>query len=225
MLTKVIIADDHQLIRIALKSLVDLQLDMRCIASCSDLNELAVALECEVPQVVICDLHFGSHNALEFIRNATGKLNTHFIVSSAYPSEIYAALCWAVGAVAYVHKASDSQALLNCVRHVAAGKVDHLIIDPTDQRSDSLASWARHAGERLTDREWEVFVEIGNGSSTEEMASKFFLSAKTIETHRVNIKRKLDIQSKDKLVSVASKIFSTQIDPVGSTGSESRKAS
>ncbi len=131
----------------------------------------------------------------------------------------------AVGAVAYVHKASDSQALLNCVRQVAAGKIDHLVIDPTDQRSDSLATWARHAGERLTDREWEVFVEIGNGSSTEEMASKFFLSAKTIETHRVNIKRKLDISSKDKLVSVASKIFSTQIDPVGSTGSESRKAS
>lgn len=224
MLTKVIIADDHQLIRIALKSLIDLQIDMRCIASCCSLAELATALDCELPQVVICDLHFGSDNALPFIRNATAKFNTHFIVSSAYPSETYAALCWAVGALAYVHKSSDSQALLDCVRKVTTEQVDHLVIDPTDARTDSLTGWARRAGERLSDREWEIFVEIGNGSSTEEMATKFYLSAKTIETHRVNIKRKLDIQSKDKLVSVASKIFSTQIDAISVPNTEPRKA-
>lgn len=224
MLTKVMIADDHQLIRMALKSLIDIQPDMQCTASCGTLSELSEALDCDTPHVVVCDLHFGSHNALEFIRKAAAVGNTSYIVSSAYPSEIYASLCWAVGASAYVHKGSETQLLLDCIRQVMSGNVDHLLIDPKDPTNASLGL-ARHVGERLTDREWQIFVEIGHGSSTDEIAAKLFVSAKTIESHRLNIKKKLDVTSKDKLVSLAAKIIATQFDPVASVSAESRRAS
>ncbi len=224
MLTKVMIADDHQLIRIALKSLIDLQPDMYCVASCASLPELSDAFGCETPQVVICDLHFGTINALPFIRQTTGQVSSKFVVSSAYPSDVYAALCWAAGATAFVHKSSDSERLLECVRQVAAGQALQLVVDPTMNSDDPRSGLGRQIGERLSDREWEVFVELGNGLSTEEIASKLFLSAKTIESHRINIKRKLDISSKDKLVSIASKIQVDQIDRFDGKGFDSRKA-
>lgn len=200
---QVLVIDDHPLIRIATQHLLDLQADMTCIGCCEDLDSARQMLSEREPDLVICDLQFKNGNAIEFIRETTMNTTSRLVVSSAHRASVYADLCQRAGAHGYLQKSGSPEKMFDVIRKVAndqSGEQFHCeSFDPSeDERSEWLAS--------LTNREWEVLTQIGRGHSTKEIAKNLYVSAKTVESHRASLKRKLKIDSKDFLISYAAEL-------------------
>ena len=196
---RVAIIDDHPLIQEAVNRLIQRESDLDCVGVCGDLESADNLLnQCEA-DVAICDLQFATGNSLGFVSKWTKSLATKLLISSAHDPAVFAPLCIGAGAAAYLHKSEETETLIEWIRDLGSGQ---LASSETNAASES----AYPNLSDLTEREWEVLYEIGRGLSTKEIASQFYLSAKTIESHRANIKKKLGLLSKDRLASVAALI-------------------
>ena len=203
MLPTILVVDDHSLIRMATKLLIDQQSELQCIAAVADLESAAEILKDHSIDLVVCDIQFAAGNALGFISEWSSSGEPQFLVCSAHRPEVFAPLCAKAGARGYIHKSNHCQELIDAIHQILASKRDSdflgaAIDAPLSNRHEQLSL--------LTSREWEVFNEIGRGKATKEIAREMFVSAKTVESHRASIKRKLDIDSKDYLVSFAAEL-------------------
>lgn len=203
MWTNVMVVDDHSLIRLATEQLVDQQSDMKCVGSAPDLATATKLLDATSTDVVLCDLQFSTGNALGFIAEFTKKSDTRFLVCSAHRPEVFSVLCAGAGASGYIHKSNHCEKVIEAIRYVAGMGPDSEFLG-REQPTDGNVHHRQLAS--LTPREWEVLNQIGHGAATKEIAKNLFLSAKTIESHRASIKRKLAIESKDYLVSFAAEM-------------------
>ena len=203
MSTNVLVIDDHALIRMATEHLINQQNDMTCVGAVEDPDAAQQILNCEPVDVAVCDLQFTFGNALGFIAEQTKqKTSCAFLVCSAHRPEVYASLCAQAGARGYVHKSNDCNELVDAIREVVSDTGGEFI----GWKDPFALDGARSRLATLTTREWQVLNEIGRGVATKEIGKKLFLSAKTIESHRASIKRKLQIRSKDYLVSFATEL-------------------
>ncbi|XZE55586.1 response regulator transcription factor [Planctomycetaceae bacterium SH139] len=205
----ILIIDDHGLICLAVRQLVDFESDLHCLATCADLQTAEEVLSAEQVDVAVCDLNLGQGNVFKFVTRLTKLVSTRFLISSALRPELYAPLCRRAGASGYIHKSAAPNVLVDAIRKLACehaederpwvGEVLH------DHRPGSLLCG-------LSDREWQILLELGRGNSTKEIARKFFVSDKTVESHRLSIKRKLAFESKDQLVSFAAELSEVMSD-------------
>lgn len=201
--TKVLVIDDHELIQMATEQLIEIQQDLRCVGACTDLESAKAVLSENEVDVVICDLLFEMGNSLAFVAECVANYPAKVLVSSAHRAEVYAGLCASAGASGFIHKSAPAAELLEAVRTLARRDSSTGFVG---QLGDVDENSPAHRLGSLTAREWEVLTQIGKGFATKEIAKSLFLSAKTVESHRASLKRKLDIDSKDMLASYAAEL-------------------
>jgi DNA-binding NarL/FixJ family response regulator len=201
----VFIVDDHPLIRRGLRQLFETQ---ATITVCGEAGSIAEAIN-EVkrcsPDLVIVDISLPDGSGLDLIKrlHATNP-DQLILVSSMHDERLLAERVLRAGAMGYVGKQEAPEHLITAVNKVLAGKV-YLSEGVTEQLL--INSYASNSAvkpqspiEALSNRELEVFEQIGGGFSTMKIAEHLNLSVKTIETHRAHIKEKLNLASSSELV-------------------------
>jgi DNA-binding NarL/FixJ family response regulator len=202
---RIMLADDHETVREGLKMIVNAQDDMEVVGFAGDGREAVARAQELLPDVLVMDISMPKLNGLK----ATEKLNevcpqVKVLTLSRHADDGYIRELLAAGACAYVLKQSAPGELIHAIRAVAAGGK---YIDPKlaakVMGSYSDRSPRGEAKGNLSDRESEVLRLIALGYSNKEIATRLSLSVKTIEVHKANAMRKLNITSRIDLVRYA----------------------
>jgi DNA-binding NarL/FixJ family response regulator len=203
---RIVLADDHTIVREGLKLLIDGEADMIVIAEAADgaaAVEQAVSLK---PDVIVLDISMPGMNGLLAARTLKQRAPEIAIVTlTRHTDDGYLQELFRSGVSAYVLKQSAARELLHAIRTAASGGQ---YIDSTLARrlTSSFAGTdggkARKAG-AITDREADVLRLIARGYSNKEIANELSLSVKTVEAHKANAMRKLDLNGRVDIVNYA----------------------
>lgn len=211
---KILIVDDHPMMRDGLAALITAQPDLAVCAQAASAPEALAAVETHWPDLVLMDISLPGKSGLEAIKDiqaiASGQA---VLVISMHDEALYAERVLRAGARGYVMKQEGGKRIMEAIRAVLEGRVfvsekmSARIMDAfTGRRAGPTASPV----ETLTDREFEVFQLIGQGRSTKEIAGQLHLSVKTVEVHRVNIKAKLKLATSPELIHYAVRWLESQ---------------
>ena len=189
--------DDHPIVREGLAARIARQPDLSVCGEAEDVADALELVKTTRPDLVIVDLSLKSGQGLDLIKRIPAcSENTKTLVSSMYDESLYAERALRAGALGYVNKQEMSEKIIEAIRHVLTGKI---YLSPTmterllHRAVGSPPQLAQSPIETLSDRELEIFKMIGQGKTTRQIAGDLHLSIKTVETHRENIKSKLNI--------------------------------
>ena len=205
--TTIVLADDHPIVRLGLRSVLEAEPDLQVIGEAGDGLATMSLVERLRPQVLVLDLMMPGLSGLEVARQARQRApETRVIVLSMHANEAYVLEALRHGAAAYVLKETSSTELVQAVRAVVAGR--RYLSRPLSERA--LEAYAQRAEatpldlyETLTTREREVLHLAAEGCNNSEIATRLSISPRTAETHRSNLMRKLGLQSQTELVRYA----------------------
>lgn len=204
---RILIVDDHPMMREGLAQLIDHENDL-CVASQADNAAQALQAAGASPlDLALVDISLPDKNGLELIKDLqTLHPQLPILVVSMHDEALYAERVLRAGGRGYIMKQEGGKKLMEAIRQVLRGhiyvseKMSAKILEIfSGHRSDGIKS----AVENLSDREFEVFQLIGQGQGTRQIAQRLHLSIKTVEVHRANIKRKLELSSATDLVRYA----------------------
>ena len=194
---RILIADDHAIVRQGLKLLIDSQPDMKVIAEAASGDAVLEQAAAVKPDVVIMDVSMPGINGLVATRMLKQRQpETTIVALTRHEEKTYLEELLRAGASAYVLKQSAPTEFLRAVRAVAAGGI---YLDPsmTSQvASGLLAPKSREDAEdggKITERESQVLRLVAVGHSNVEIAEKLLISVKTVEVHKSNAMRKLGL--------------------------------
>jgi len=195
---RVLIADDHSLVRSGLRALLDAQPDLEVVGEAED--GVVVIERCRrlLPDVVLMDLTMPGRGGIPAIEELRQELPaTKVLVLTMHDDEAYARQARLAGAAGYVLKKAVARELIAAIRAVHAGKT-HFNLAAADTPPASGAPL-----ELLTQRECEVVGLIALGHTSTEIAAKLHISEKTVETHRAHVFEKLNVKTRADLVRFA----------------------
>lgn len=201
---KVYVVDDHPLVRKGLGAVIDGEPGLELCGSAEDSAEAMAGIQRTDPDLVLVDITLKSGNGIELIKQITAvRPEMKILVSSFHDESIYAERAIQAGAGGYLNKETSTEELIDAMYKVLEGR---LALSP--EMTESLLQRKLRGEEestgdavdRLSDRELEVFELLGEGLSTRRVAERLKLSVKTIDSHRDNIKQKLDIQDANELI-------------------------
>ena len=198
---RLVLADDHAMFRDGLALLLSSEVEL--VAAVSNGLELVEAVRSQRPDVVVADLtmpELGGLDALRMLREE-GRL-PHFVILTVHADPAIAAEAIRAGAIGYVVKQEAGKELLQAVRLAAAGRtyLSPLVSDDVVRR---LAQGTPDPGAALTPRQREVLRLLAEGRRVKEIAAKLGVSVRTVETHKYEIMRLLDIDNPMELVKFA----------------------
>ncbi len=208
---RVLITDDHAIVREGLKQLLDSQPDMETIGEAGDGREALEKVKSLHPDVVLLDLtmpHLGGLEVAHLISEVMPK--TQIVVFSMHGKESCVKQVLASGALGYVLKASPSSDILTAVRSAYRGeyflssKLKAEVIGKYVKGQTGTPSVSGY--DLLTEREQQIFRLVAQGHSTGRIADVLCISPKTVEKHRTSIMNKLDIHDRFELLKYAIKI-------------------
>jgi two-component system response regulator NreC len=205
---RVLIADDHQVVRVGLRTLLDGEPDMAVIGEAGNGAEAVAAAARLNPDVVIMDISMPEMDGLEATRRIrAASTTTHILILTVHAQERYLFPVLKAGASGYVLKSTIDTELVNAIRTVAQGGA---FLYPSATRMVLEGYLARvqsgdeqDAYERLSEREREVLKLIALGHTAGDIADKLALSPKSVETYRARIMEKLGLDSRPALVKYA----------------------
>lgn len=194
---RILIVDDHPIVREGLAALLCAQPDLRVCGEAANLAEAVQQMTSQVPDVVIVDIALANENGLDVVRRVRNiDPKVRILVVSMYDDELYAERSLEAGAMGYLNKQTASRNIVIAIRRILAGQrylSEEIKARLLTRQNNEVPAGARQGIAALSDRELEVFRMIGTGLTTTEIASQLCLSVKTIESHRLNIKSKLNI--------------------------------
>jgi len=216
---KVLIVDDHPLIRQGITQLIQQEEDLRVCGEAEDAPEALEAIARTVPDIIILDITLKTTNGLEFITTVRNQFpDLPILILSMHDEALYAERALRAGAQGYVMKQDSPEKLIEAIRKVLDGQV-YLSEDMTARMLKKIAAgMPDHEAsplDVLSARELEVFRLIGKGTATRDIAAQLQVSVKTVDAHRANIKKKLNLKSGAELVQQAIKWVLSQ-EPVTS---------
>jgi two-component system response regulator NreC len=203
--TRVLIADDHDIVRAGIRHILSQQPDLEVVGEASDGRGVVQLAERLAPTVVIMDIAMPNLNGIEAasqLLRRDPKLGV--IILSMHEEEDYLMRALAVGVRGYLLKESAQTDLVPAVRAVAGGKT--YFSPPVEQMlADDFGRQLKQRGvsdsyELLTEREREILQLIAEGKSNKEAAAVLGLSPYTVETHRTHIMQKLDLHNTAEIV-------------------------
>lgn len=202
----ILLADDHGVVRQALRSLLESQPDFSIVAEASDGVETIQQIENSHPDVSIIDLMMPRIGGLEVARQVNKA--TRVLILSMHNNEAYVVQALRNGALGYVLKDSTADDLINAVRAVAEGR--RYLSEPLSQQMidhylDQIKSGPLDLLETLTNREREILHMAAEGMTTVEISTDLSISPRTVEIHRANFMRKLNLHTQTDLVRFAIK--------------------
>lgn len=208
-MTTIVLADDHPIVRLGLRTLLATELDFTVIGEAEDGKEAVDMVTRLKPDVLISDLIMPRLSGLDVVRLAHQQApHTRVIIFSVHTDEPHVLEALRAGAAGYVIKATSTIHLVQAVREVVAGQrylsppLSEWAIEAFLQRAMSAALGIdRYC--MLTAREQEVLLLIVQGHTNAAIATQLSISPRTVETHRVNLMRKLDLHTQADLIRYA----------------------
>jgi DNA-binding NarL/FixJ family response regulator len=206
---RVLLADDHELVRAGIRSLLEKLTDVEVAAEASDGREAIRLVEKHEPHVVLTDIAMPVLNGLEVTRHLTDKFpKVRVVVLSMYSDEEHVYLALRAGAAGYLLKGAARGELELAIRAVAQGE---MYLSPTVSKPIIMEYGGRATGEtsllkRLSARQIQVLQLIARGKTTKQVALELNISAKTVETHRMQLMDRLEIHDIPHLVRFAIKV-------------------
>ncbi len=213
---QIVIVDDHPIMRQGVKLLLENEPDLQVCGEAEKASDAIQVIEQTQPELVIIDLTLAQGSGLELIKDLTSRFPEILSLAlSMHDENLFAERVIKAGAKGYVMKQEGGEKLLTAVRKALAGQIyvsdavaARLIQNLSQPKSKTKSG--RSQLESLTDREFEVFQWTGEGKSSRDIAESLNLSVKTVEAHRSNIRRKLDIKDATALVRFAVRWVETQ---------------
>jgi DNA-binding NarL/FixJ family response regulator len=200
---KIVIADDHKLFREGLKSLLAKEENFEVIGEATNGRELLDLLPEIRPDVVLIDLSMPEVSGLEVLQEAKTRLpHIKFIVLTMYDDGQYVAKSVRNGAFGYLLKNADEEELKTAVRQVVLQGKKYFNPHISELLINSMAIQQPRA-QNLSEREQEVLYLVAQGKTTKDIAHELFVSTRTIETHRANIMKKLEVHNTAELIKKA----------------------
>jgi two-component system, NarL family, response regulator NreC len=197
---RIVLADDHTVVRSGLQLLLDNEPDFEVVAQASDIDNARRYVRGHHPQVLVLDLNMGGELSIESIPLIREESpDTQIVVLTMQTEPAFAREALAAGALGYVLKDAAEHELVEAVRNAAAG--DRYLNPRLGARI--AAEPPPGAPDDLSDREVEVLTLIARGHTNTEIAEQLYLSVRTVETHRSHIQQKLRLTTRSELVGYA----------------------
>lgn len=205
---KIVLADDHRIVREGFRALLASQKDFQIIGETGDGLEAIRLVEQLKPDVLVIDILMPSLSGLEVTRQVTQRVtNTRVVILSMHSNEAYVLQALKNGASGYVLKDATSAELIRGVREAVAGRrylsppLSERAIEAYLQKARTTETLDRY--ETLTTREREILHLSAEGHTNAEIAAKLFISPRTVETHRANVMHKLSLRTHTDLIRYA----------------------
>ena len=203
---RILLVDDHLVLRAGLKALLDAETDMRVVGEASTGEEALEKAKNLKPDVVVMDLSMPGMGGLEATRKISEMGQARVLVLTMHSEEEYLLPVLEAGGSGYVKKTSADEDLTNAIRTVARDEVflypnaaklllQGFRVRGEDDQPDPL--------EKLTERERDVLAMTAEGYSSSEIGEKLFISPKTVDTYRSRIMEKLGLHHRSELVRFA----------------------
>lgn len=190
------LCDDHQIVRKGIVQILDERPDFQVVAEVSNGEQLLKELRTVKTNVIILDIGLPGRSGLEVLKQVHLLYpKIKILVLSMYPEDQFAIRAIKAGASGYLHKDSPPQVLYEAINTIAIGGkyVSPAITSLLFQ--EIIAETKAPLHKSLSDREFEVLLQLGRGKKVGEIAQRMALSVKTISTYKTRIFQKLDIQS------------------------------
>jgi two-component system response regulator NreC len=198
---RVLLAEDHETVREGLRLLVDSQNDMEVVAEAGDGNVAVEQARALKPDVVVLDLTMPGMNGLAAAKVLRASLPSAAIVAlTRHGDQAFVQELLAAGAAGYVLKQSPSTTLLSAIRSAVTGE---RFVDPALRDLDLERERRRAMTPPITDRERDVLRRMAVGHSNKEIATAMNISVKTVEVHKANAMRKLNLNGRADVVRYA----------------------
>lgn len=208
MTIRLLLVDDHAVVRSGLRMLLGTESDVEIIGEAGTAAEALASATDLKPDVILMDIGLPDKSGIEATRDIKAQYPEVAIVAlTIHEDEEYFFKMLEAGASGYVPKRAAPEELLTAIRAAAHGEVylypsmakllvrDYLVSEPTDKEQTT--------GKDLTNREHEVLTHLAEGENNEEIAKALVISPKTVARHRENIMRKLNLHSRAELVRYA----------------------
>lgn len=201
---RVLIVDDHPLMRKGLVMSMSGEPDVKVVSQASNAEEALDALQAEDPEMVVVDISLPGMSGLELIKHMLAlKPALRILVVSRHDESLYAERAIRAGARGYVMKLEAADVMVKAIRRVMNGGI--YVSDEINERlllgmATGRDGMVKSPLEVLSDRELEVFELTGRGYGTREIAERLHLSVKTVESYRARIKNKLNLNSAAELM-------------------------
>ena len=199
----VMLADDHAVVRMGFKMLLESAPDIKVVAE-AESGEQAVKMYMEHhPDVVVMDITMPGIGGLEAIERIMAKDSTaRVLVLSAHEDSVHPKRVLKAGAMGYLTKRSAAEELIKAIRSVAGRKM-YLEASIAQQMAIQQLSGEANPVDVLSAREFEVFMALAKGKTTNEIANTLCLSPRTVGTHLYNIKQKLNANNSAEIALIA----------------------
>ena len=202
---RILLADDHAILRRGLKALLDREADMEVVGEAADGRETLKQVEELRPDVVVLDITMPNLNGIEAARQIQAKgWGTAIIILSMHSDEGYVLRALRAGAKGYLLKDTVEAELIRAIQAVAGGKayfspeVSKLLVEEYVQGMQQRG--LEDSYELLTPREREVLQLLAEGKSSKDIARLLELSVHTVDTHKSNLMQKLSLHSMAELI-------------------------
>lgn len=207
----VMLVDDHAVVRMGFKMLLESAQDIKVIAEAEN-GESAIKLYVEhTPDVVVMDITMPGIGGMEAIERILIKApHAKILVLSAHEDSVHPKRVLNAGAMGYLTKRSAAEELIKAIHTVATGK-KYIEASVAQQMAIQQLSGEQNPVDVLSEREFEVFMSLAKGKTTNEIAETLFLSPRTVGTHLYNIKQKLNANNSAEIALIAMR--SGLIDP------------
>ena len=211
---RIFIVDDHPVFREGLTSLIRREADLSVCGEADDAPRALTALEKASPDLMLVDIGLPGRSGLELIKDLRAACpGVAVLVISMYHEALYAERVLRAGARGYVMKQEGPGKILQAIRQVLEGQIylsgniaGRLLHTFSSGRQTRAAS----AIERLSDRELEVLQLVGQGHDSHAIARQLHVSFRTVDTHRGNLKKKLELRNRTELTRYAARWVTEQ---------------
>ena len=196
---RIVLADDHEVVRSGLRLLLETEPDLEVVAEASDIDSARRYVRGHHPAVLVLDLNMPGGSSLEAIPAIREEsTETQIVVLTMQQEPAFAREALSNGALGYVLKEAAAEELVEAVRRAATGES---YLNPA--LGARLAAQPTVERDNLSDREIEVLRLIALGHTNAEISGQLYLSVRTVETHRAHIQQKLRLSSRAELVGYA----------------------
>jgi DNA-binding NarL/FixJ family response regulator len=200
---RLVLADDHPMIRAGFKTLLGQSKDLEVAGEAENGNELLKVVEAVQPDVTLVDIHMPGLNGLEALEELRASYpDMKFVVLTMHEEREYVRKALKAGADGYLLKNIEREELENAIHTVYKGgkyfsdEITAILADPAGRTSNNEAS-------EITPREKEVLALVAGGHSTKQIADQLGISIRTVETHRINMLKKMEVSNSAELIKKA----------------------
>ena len=199
----ILLVDDHSVVRMGFKMLIENESDMTVICEAESGELGIIAFKEHKPSVVIMDITMPGMGGLDAIERIIAfDKKAKILVLSAHEDSVHPKRALSAGALGYLTKRSAAEELIKAIRSVNSG-TKYLEPAIAQQMAITQISGENNPVEILSDREFEVFMDLAKGKSTNEIADTMCLSPRTVGTHLYNIKQKLNANNSAEIALIA----------------------